>query len=205
MHNNLLEEAKREYQQTPVPEYLKYNGWPDLRVKLQDRGYGWKGLVLRRGLAFFGILVFMAASVVAAAQAAKPGEGLYTVKVLADKVYARVTGNYESAIQRRADDVINSAGSQSKGEIESAKKEYEAVLNEAKKEVEDSGKNEDFKKALEDQEQKFKQKLENDPENEEHIKEVIEETERIRGEVKGEKTDESGNDRDHGRSDHQED
>lgn len=189
MSKDLLEQAKNEYLETPVPEYIKHNGWPDLRVKLGNRGYDWMGLILGRALAFAAFGLFLTGAVVVSAQTAKPGNGLYTVKVLADKVYARATGNYEMAIQRRADEVINSAGSPSQGGIESAKKEYQNVLEEARKNVKDSESQDDFEKTLDDQEEKFKQELEKGSENEEHLNEVIRETEDSRSRVKGEKSE----------------
>jgi ElaB/YqjD/DUF883 family membrane-anchored ribosome-binding protein len=187
MKKDLLERAKGEYLETPVSEYLKYNGWQDLRVKLADRDRAWKFLILGRGLAFAAIVIFLTGVTVVVAQAAKPGDGLYNVKVLADRVYAKVTGNYEIAIQRRADDVINSTGNRSRGDAESAKEEYKSVLNEAKKELENSGDKEEIKKSLEEQVNRFKKEIGKNSGDEEQLDEIIKETEKIKGEVKGDK------------------
>jgi len=184
MSENLLKESKREYLETPLPEYLKYDGWRDLRVKLEPRGWSLWGMAFKRGVVFLAAALFFLGSLVGVAQAAKPGDKLYTVKVLADKIFAQVTGNYEVKVQRRAAEVIETSRSnESTRAADRANREYQKALDEAKVKAVGSGKRENFKKILERQEEKFKKESESNDQTKERLDDVIKQTEKVKDEI----------------------
>ncbi len=184
MRENLLKKAKKEYQDTPLPEYLKYDGWKDVRVKLESRGWILWGLVFKRGLVFVVVALLFLGSVVGAAQAAKPGDKLYSIKVFADKVFAQVTGNYEVKVQRRAAEVIETSKSnESTPAAERADHEYQKALDEAKVKAVGSEKRGNLTKTLERQEDRFKKESEGNSQTKEKLDDVIKQTERVKDEI----------------------
>lgn len=184
MSENLLKKAKKEYLETSLPDYLKYDGWRDVRVKLEPRGWSLFGLVFKRGLVFVAVALLFLGSVVGAAQAAKPRDKLYSVKVLADKVFAQVTGNYEIKVQRRAAEVIEASKSnESTPAANRASQEYQKALDEAKVMAVKSGKREGLEKALEEQGEKFRKESEGNEQTGEKLDDVIKQTEKVKDEI----------------------
>lgn len=184
MSEDLLKRAKKEYLETPIPDYLKYDGWRDVRIRLESRGWGLWALVFKRGLIFAVFALLVLGSVVGVAQAAKPGDKLYTVKVLADKVFARVSGNYEVKIQRRAADVIEvSKNNESTRAAIQANDEYQKALDEARVKTVDPGKREDLKKILQKEEDRFKKEADGDSKKQEKLNDVIEQTQKAEDEI----------------------
>ena len=181
-----LDSARKTYIKAKVPDYLLRSGWDDLRGKLAQRENITNHRRVARGLFFVSLIILFTASVVGAAQAAKPGDKLYQVKILADDVYAGVLGKYEIKVERRAKEVID-LSTNSTAEIDKATRQYKKTLEETQKEIEESGREEYFKQSLEAQEEKFKEEMERNPKSRDHLEEVLKQTEKTRGEVQGEK------------------
>lgn len=184
MKQDLLVKAKKEYLETPLPEYLMYDGWRDVRIKLEPSGWSLWGLIFKRGFVFAAVTLLFLGSVVGAAQAAKPGDKLYSVKVLADRVLAQVTGNYEVKVQRRAAEVIETSKSiESTPAGDQASREYQKALDEAKMKAVRSGTQEDLLETLEKQEEKFKKESDGNGLNKGKLDEAIEQTEKVKDEI----------------------
>ncbi len=183
-----LKKLKVEYRETQVPQYLIYNGWVDVRVKLTDRG-GWAIWLFARRIALavlFLALIF--GGVVTTSKAAAPGDFLYPVKVASENLYAKISGDYQKPIENRTQEVIKSSSGQD-GNFDEAIKQYENTLNQSKNQPQDQESRQQFKATLQDQEQQLRQahdESENETEREK-LQQVIERTSEVQGEIKGER------------------
>ena len=72
----------------------------------------------------------MITAIIGVAQAAKPGSPLYQVKILSDNLIAKITGNQEIKIEKRAQEVIDLATG-SEEHLDEATKEYQKALDQA--------------------------------------------------------------------------
>lgn len=185
-----LENFRKEYLKIGPSVYLEHHGWQDLSVKLESRKAANLNMFFGRGLAFTSLILLLLGGVVGVAQASKPGDKLYPVKLAADEVAAKVTGNVEIKIERRAQDVID-VSKDSKGQLDEATKEYQKSLENSKEEAQRSGRQKDFADALDEQEKRLRKAKEDNPESADELQEAIMQTQRVRGEVKGEKTEDS--------------
>ena len=184
-----LEKFRKEYLKIGPSVHLEHHGWQDLYAKLERRQDLGLNLLFGRGLAFASITLLLFASVVGVAQAAKPGDVLYPVKLFSDQIVAQVSGKPEIKVERRGQEVID-LSNHSQEQLDEAAHQYQKSLNEAKNEAEKSGKKEEFNKALETQEQKFKNALENNPRSANGLQRAIEETQKVKGQVQGQKDQE---------------
>ncbi len=193
MIEDKLKQLKEEYQKIEIPGYLTSNGWLDLSLRLPGKGeFSWR-LIFGRGLIFASIFLVLSGSVVGVSQAARPGELLFPVKVLSEKVAAKVVGDPDISVVRRADDLIDQSKKDSEA-ADTASEEYKKTLEQGRQDAQESGRTQEFKKTLEEQEEKLNEEQDNEHERPE-IQKAIEETERVRGEVKGEKDSDSHEDR----------
>ena len=186
MIEDQLEKLRKEYLKTGPPIYLEHHGWQDLSAKLENRKTVDLRLLFGRGLAFTSIVILLFASIVGTAQAAKPGDFLYPIKLLLDEVVAKVVGKQEIKIERRGQEIIDLSSSSSK-HLEEAAREYQKALDATKQESEKSGRQQEFKNTLEEQEEKFREAQEKNPTSQDNLEEVIRQTQRAKGEVQGEK------------------
>ena len=128
----------------------------------------------------------------------KPGDLLFPLKVISEKVAVRAGVNPEISVVRRADDLID----QSKKDptaAEKAAEEYKKTLEQTKQDAQKSGNTKEFKQTLKAQELKFTEAQKEDHGSTE-LKKAIEETQKVNGEVKGEKDTKNHNSQDHGNS-----
>lgn len=194
MMEDKLRELKAEYQKIGTPGYLISNGWLDLSLKLPEKGkLSWR-LFFGRGLVFASIVLVFGGSVVGISQAAKPGDLLFPVKVLSEKVAEKVVDNPDISVVRRADDLIDQSKKDPEG-LDKASEEYNKTLEESRQDAQKSGRTQEFKNTLDEQEKKLNEAQNNEHQSEE-IQKAIDETERVRGEVKGEKDSDNSEDRD---------
>lgn len=181
-----LENLKKDYIKTRLPDYLIYDGWRELSLRLETR----RSLlprVLPKTLALIALMIFISAGVVTSAQAAKPGQALYPIKILSENVYAQVTGNQQFKIERRAQEVIETSDN---GEsFDEAIKLYEQTIDEAGDKSKDAQEEEKerLREKLEEQEKLFQEAQEQKPQSKKRLEEILERTRRTRGEVKGQK------------------
>lgn len=191
MNSDKLENLKREYLKTKTPPYLVAHGWEDLAPKLASdpRERFLFRPALSIGLALF-IFVIAGTTLVFASQSSKPGENLYPVKILSDKVYSEVTGDYEATIDKRAEELIE-LKDEPNGSLDEATKQYQEAIEKAKDEKKDSEEEEKekFRQKLEEKEKRFQEISQENSRNKNKFREIVEQTRRTRGEVKGEKKD----------------
>lgn len=182
-----LENLKKEYLKIQTPQYLNRDGWYEISQKLDSQDKVANSMLFTRGLTFAAVTVLLLGSLFTTSQAAKPGAILYPVKILSDDVVARITGNYEANIEKRAQEVIDTQNSREN--FDKASEEYLNTLKKSKRNAQEPDKREQFKKTLEEQEQKLKDAQEEDQSQNEKFKEIIDETRKARGEVEGVKSE----------------
>ena len=135
---NYLKELKKEYEQTDATWHLKMSGWTDLekRIGLIEPKYKriWKRSY---AFGFAVVLVFVLGlfSVYKTVLASVPGDTLYPVKVLSEKISQKLTGSNRAAIDHRAQEIIDLSKKQNvdKSELKQVVSEYKSNVEEAQK------------------------------------------------------------------------
>ena len=153
---------------------------PKLGIQSRPHSYAKKTLIVTLSLILLG------SSALGAAQAASPGTTLYPLKLLSDDV---VNGKQELKVEKRAQEVIDSTDASQKQQDE-ALRQFQKTLEKTKEEAKQSGKVQQFRQTLENEEDKFKDAQERNPSN--HLEEAIKHTENAKGEVQGQKDSPAG-------------
>ena len=192
-----LEKLRKEYIAVNPPSYLSQNGWAELSPQLRPLVGTHYPFLFTRGLALAAIIVLVLSAVWGSSQLAKPGQALYPVKILSDTVVAKVTGNIEFKIQRRAQEVIDQSAKPNGG-FEEATKQYQQTLQETKEEAKKEGKSQEFKKTLDENEQDFRNAQQQHPSSQNDLEKVIKHTKEAKGEVQGQKDEKWGKDNQNG-------
>lgn len=190
MIEDKLENLKKDYVNNVPQDHTIHNNWQQLSSKL-DTQKQTAARSIPRSLAVLVLASLAFSGFIATAQAAKPGQKLYSVKILSENVYSKATGDQEFKIGRRAQEVIETSDN---GEsFDEASKQYQQAINDAKDEAKDAEEDEkeDLRKKLEEQEKRFQQALDQKPKNKSRLEGILERTRRTRGEVKGKKDQES--------------
>lgn len=154
-----LEELKKVYQETKMPDYLIYNGWADLKFKLPNQQNNFFRNLVTKGLVFASICLLVSAGLIKSAQAAKPGDLLFPIKDFTQNVKAKITGNYQEIIQDRAQDVID-LSSKSQDKLNEAIRVYKQTVKDSQDNTKDSEKSQELKNTIEHQNEEI-QKIEN--------------------------------------------
>lgn len=194
-----LEDLKKEYIKT---QPSGNNGWYELESKLGVKMEHKYNFLHTRGLALAAFVILLSATVLATAQAAKPGNPLYPVKILSDNTQAKISGNYEMTIEKRAQDVIDSQESQKN--LDKATQEYLNTLEEIQQKPKDEEAQKELENTLKEQEQKFQNAQSQYHWDEDRFGEIIRRIRRARGEVEGAR-DDTNNNRKNNRQNHRSD
>ena len=187
MNGQILEKLKKEYLSIVPAENQVIRSWNELQLKLaQERIRPIPHFSQRPALAFVSILIVITAFILIGSRFSKPDDALYPVKIASDKIVAGVTGNYEANIEKRAQEVINSATDPEDG-IDEATRKYLESLEEAREKAQEMGKSQEFKTILDQQEERFRQVQEENPSSQRGLEEAINNTQKVKGEVQGQK------------------
>lgn len=187
MNEQILAKIKKEYLSITLAESQALRSWDELQPRLlQERPEPVSHFPQRPAIAFASLMILTIAFILLGSRFSKPGDVLYPVKIAADKIVAGVTGNYEANIQKRAQDVIESATDPEDG-IEEATRQYQEALDEAKQKAENEGKGQEFKTTLDQQEERFRQVQSENPASQRGLQEAIEHTQKVKGEVQSQK------------------
>src|SRR3989344_8935661 len=162
MIEDQLQNLRRQYIKTPIPAHFAQNSWLDLSSKLSSAGQIHPSHLRQTVILSIATILLMITAITGVAQAAKPGSPLYQVKILSDNLIAKITGNQEIKIEKRAQEVIDLATG-SEEHLDEATKEYQKALDQAKQELQKSGRQQEFKEVLEEQEEKFREAQEKNP------------------------------------------
>ncbi len=181
-----LEKIKKEYINTQTPSHFSQSGWETLQSKLDVQAKYNSHFPPYKMASFTLIAILLLGSILTTAQAAKPGSLLYPLKIVSDDTKAKISGDYDTAIKHRAQDVIDSQASQEN--FDQAAQQYIQTLQ--KLQQPKNQKNEQaLKTTLKEQEQKFRQVQYKDRISQERLREIIRETRKAQGEVEGAKDD----------------
>lgn len=190
MDNNKLEQLKKTYHAQTLPEEAIEQLWQDLSQRLpvkQDPPFYYP---MRFAFLTLCIMFLTLGGVVGMAQAAKPNTPLYPVKVLADRIIAKATRTYHISIEKRANEVIDSAQSKSAKDLQQSTKAYTETLEDVKTDEKTS---DTSKKELRETLENAKEDLEHitpaNPQSQNLIDQSIKDTEKAREEVKGASTE----------------
>lgn len=177
-----IELLRKKYITTNMPENLKKR-WDKLEPKLGNqekptsRHYRLEALVL----AVLGIFL----GTVGMVRAARPGDTLYPVRIIVDNTQAKVTGNQEKVVEKRADDILEVRDDPKR--LEDAINRYGQTVKEATEAVKPSQKIE-LKQTLQKQQEKFKKEAQTSPALSAKMEKIIKAGEAKEGDIKGVKT-----------------
>lgn len=176
-----LENLKKEYIHQEIPGYLKEHGKENLNSRLgENHIFHFKYQPRPRfAFAFFGLV--LVATIMIFAQNSKPSTLLYPVKILSDRVVAKLTGDNQTLIEKRTSDLINST-TQSQKAVDQASKEFQKSLDEAKSSAGREDKKQEFQETLENQEESLKRAKQENPQVR-GLDEAINHIDRIREET----------------------
>lgn len=174
-----LEQLKKIYLNIRPSEQETEKSWAEFKGKINSHSR-FSFPYFRYGVITLSLLVVFSAGLAGLTEAANPGSTLYPVKVLSDKVIAKVTGKPEIKIERRADDLIEvtkKSPEPAPKKVEEASKQYQKALDETEKEVKkDEKKEERINNSLNKQEEKLKEAIKENPKSEGKLEKALEKT-----------------------------
>ncbi len=117
--------------------------------------------------------------------AAQPTSALYPIRLLADNMGAKVTGNYDKVLEKRTEDIIEAAKKNSTSEVKEAAKAYSDSLNTVNTASPSSEKKESVREALRRSAQKLKTVTPANPKAQTIIEDTIKSTNQPVQDVRG--------------------
>lgn len=171
-----LDKLRKDYQKIDAPSYLGQNGWSDLLLRLDQQVIHEPVPIFSYRLAFAVFAILLIGAALGFSRISGPGDALYPVKIASDKIYAQVTGDYNVAIEGRAEEVVEASDE----DAEEAARQYQQAVDEAQEKEGDSQK---FKDTLGEQEERLRSTQSQNP----HVQEAIRHTQEARGQVQGQK------------------
>lgn len=176
--NSFLKDLKSEYKKTNATLHLRMSGWDDVAEKIGIQEPLYKRFIYssfaKFSLAFVVVLIFFLGTY-GSALASLPGDPLYSVKVLSERVIHKITGSNQVAIDHRAQEIVILAQQKEikSQELEYASVQYAQVVSETKQEIKDTGRsNPKFEQNLKLQHQEFDRLVKDNPHVESDIKDA---------------------------------
>lgn len=174
-HLNIL---RKEYEKVDATWHLKMSGWEELEKRIDiltpvPKRSRW----LSFAVSFALILLFIGSLFGAykVSLAAMPGDVLYPVKILSEKLVKNATGSNQVVIDNRANEIIGLSKKEGvdKTELQKVVLEYKKNVEATKKMIPESGKqSEEFQKKLEGQHSEFDRISNENPEIGREIKDA---------------------------------
>ena len=191
MTNEQIQQLKEFYKQTTIRQDRVDELWMQLSNKLPDKQDTAHRYSPSFAMASLLVIVILGLSF-QVVSAAKPTSILYPVRLLADTIGAKVTGNYDLVVEKRADDIINAAKKKSPAAIHEAAKAYTDSLENVKTASSSSEKKGHVREALKRSEQKLKTITPANPQSKSIIDNAIKSTSQTVQDVKGARNDNRG-------------
>lgn len=168
-----LKSYKKIYWEIKLPDEKVQQNWQDLKAKINPPI---KIPFFRFGFIASIFLLFSSVGIIGLAQAASPGAILYPVKVLSDKVFAKVSGQPQLPTEKRVEELIDVSKKQP-AKLEEVTKEYRKALNETEKAAQGSESDKSkLRKSLDQQQQQLKEAIKENPKSERKLEEVLKNT-----------------------------
>ena len=188
-----LENLKKIYLKTPIPKEL--SDWKQLKPRLEEGHRIYLPAYFQKGAFMFAVVLLFLTTMVASAQAAKPGDRLFPIRILSDEIKAAITNTPSSPVEKRAQDIIDVSKSPSP-KLDQAVTEYQKALDRSTQEVNKnngSTQEENFKNTLSKQEQKLEEVKKENPDSSKKLDEAIDQTQKAQGEIKVDSGDKGAN------------
>lgn len=130
MNSEALNKLRNYYKEEPIAEEKVDALWQDLSRKLPDRQYHPYHFVTRYAAMTIALVLFFTSGLFAIS-VASPATPFYPIRLLSEEVTAKLSGRYDSIIERKTDQIINAAQKTSDTEIKKAAADYKKTLHEA--------------------------------------------------------------------------
>lgn len=173
-----LEILKKDYEKTEATMHLKMQGWSELEKRIdlispKPARPRWFNFAVTCAL----ILLFAGSlfTAVATAQAALPGDVLYPVKLLSEKIVQKTSGNNQVVVDHRADEIVGLSKKDdvNKEQLQQVVIEYKQSVDQAKQDIQISGKPSiNFQNQLDEQHSEFDKISRDHPDIQKEIKDA---------------------------------
>jgi hypothetical protein len=189
MDEQELKQLKNIYLKTIVSKQERDKSWSSVSHRLPKQESILFQYTLRYSLLFASFLIFLLLGVFTVAQAARPDEPLYPVKVLSDTIVSKVLHKPQIMVERRGKDVIDQSNSSPK-QLEKATKEYKKALDEAALDIKgkDAVQKQALKKSLNDQKDRLEKVSVINAWSKDLLQNAVAQTQKTQGEVHGAST-----------------
>ncbi len=182
-----LTQLKQYYKEKPLNDAEVDLFWQELSGKLPQKQYHPYHFVARFAIIYFVISLFIG-SAVYTVYTAKSESSFYPVRVLAERIIAQLTTQYDKLIEKRADDTVNSSQKYLEKTVEDATKDYQTTRDETASDKQEA--KETSKESAERTEQKLKKIIPTDSKAQNLIHQSIKAVEQLQKEVKGAQAEE---------------
>ncbi len=180
-----IENLKKIYLKTPIPKDL--SDWEQVKTRLEEKPRLSLSTYFQKGAFAFAVVLISLTTVAVGAQAAKPGDTLFPVRVMSDQIKAKITNTPSVPVEKRAQDIIDVSKSPSP-RLDQAVTAYQKALDKSTQEVNKNNvitQEENLKDTLSKQEQKLEEVKKKNPDSSKKLDEAINQTKKAQGEVKG--------------------
>ncbi|HKC04807.1 MAG TPA: hypothetical protein VKC54_02970 [Patescibacteria group bacterium] len=137
-----LNNLKKEYEKTDATMHLKTQGWYELEKRIElftprkvpPKWFGFGAVC--------ALIIFLFSGIIVAASPSIPGDSLYPVKLLSEKIVQKISGSNQIVIDHRAEEIIglSKAREINKEALEHAVIEYKQYVDLTQDKIEKSGK-----------------------------------------------------------------
>jgi hypothetical protein len=169
-----LDSLKSEYEKTEATLHLKESGWGELSRQMdpfRPLRHSW----LRNLSIVLAVFVIFLLGTYKIALAALPGDILYPVKLLSEKIIQEASGSNQIVIDHRASEIVGLSKEQETNsqDLEQVVTEYTENVDQAKQDLELSGKPSiNFQTKLDEQHSEFERIGQEHPEIEDEIQDA---------------------------------
>lgn len=156
-----LKNLKTEYLKVEAPLSLRASGWETLSKQIGEQPVVRKMFWFERFVFVTGIVLIVVGGFFgfySVASAALPGDPLYPLKRLSERVVEKATGDNQIVIDHRAQEIVNLSKEKEVNaqELQQTVAEYKQVVTETKQEIKQTGQTDQhFEKKLEEQHREF--------------------------------------------------
>lgn len=158
-----LNYLKKEYEKTEATVHLKTSGWDELAGRIGLLEVPKRTLWFRNFAIAFAVLLIFLTGTYQIAKAALPGDPLYSVKILSERIVQGTSGSNQIVIDHRAEEII---GLSKRQEVNT--EELKQVVAAYKENVDQARESTDGKLSIGFQERLRRQHLEFDKISHEH-------------------------------------
>lgn len=174
-----ISELKKTYWNIKISDNKVQDSWKEFERKLRPAPrLSFPGF--RHAVISFGLMIAFLAGLVGIVQASDPGTPLYQLKLISDKVAAKIAGKPGIKIERRGQDLIKALKKDGE-KFEEANNQYDRALEETQKEVQkDQEKKVQLENSLNKQQESFKKTIKENPKAESKLEKALEKTQDVK-------------------------